>query len=456
MFNCPVVCNYDVNSDTIGSHDVTLVKKDDGSLVMVNLTDAVGVIPMDANYWWETVEDDGVSHEYLNVDVLLWKRCPAYQKIKDSGITSQSMEITVKDGSLKDGVFHVDKFEFTAFCLLGDDVTPCFESASLQMFSRNDLSVQFSNLMNELKNTITQGQPAVAINHNKTEGGDSAMNKKQELMAKFGLTEDMLDFNIEDFSIEELEQKFEALKAKEPEGKFALTGQVAEEIYAALSKEMVHSEWGDYPRYFMWDYDNEAMEVYCYDHEDWNLYGFKFSMNGDNVIVDFDSKKRKKFVVADFVEGEQQASFSKVAEAYTNAAVSKASGEAEAKFKLEREELEQKFSDANQSAENMKVELEELRTFKADSLAAERVAEEEAVFSLFPDLDGMEEFEALKGNCAKFSIEDLEEKCFALRGRFGKQVFSVQKQKTPRIAVQKHEPEDEPYGGLFKEFPPNN
>ena len=37
------------------------------------------------------------------------------------------MEITVKDGELIDGVFHIYDFEFTAFALIG--VAPCFESS---------------------------------------------------------------------------------------------------------------------------------------------------------------------------------------------------------------------------------------------------------------------------------------------------------------------------------------
>lgn len=461
MFNCPVVCNYDVESDTIGGHDVDFIRKDDGSVAMVNLTNAIGVIPMDAKYWWSTANDNGTTHEYFNVDVLIWKRSPAYSKIKDDGVVSQSMEITVNEGRVDDGVFVIQDFTFTAFCLLGDDVEPCYESASLQLFSKDELTAQFSDMMQELKNTITQAQPQqVAINNSKTEGGKSAMNEKQALMAKFGLTEDMIDFNIEEFSLEELEQKFEALKnakAKEPDGKFALVGQLVNEIYSALSQKTVETAYGEMPQYFYWDYDNESMEIYCYDYSDWNLYGFKFAMNGDNVVIDFDSKKRMKLAVAEFDEGESPALFSKMVEVYANAAVSKTKADVEAQFQAERTELEEKYSAANQSAEEMKAELEELRTFKADSIAAARSAEEEAVFSQFPDLDGNEDFEALKNDCAKFSIETLEEKCYAIRGRSAtkQQTFSMQKPKPTRIAVPKHDPsDDEPYGGIFKEFPP--
>lgn len=74
MFNCPVVCNYDVESDTIGGHDMDIVYTDDGRAKLVNLTYAVGVIPAGANTWWSVSEDDGVEHEYLMTEAILWKR----------------------------------------------------------------------------------------------------------------------------------------------------------------------------------------------------------------------------------------------------------------------------------------------------------------------------------------------------------------------------------------------
>ena len=38
IYNCPVVCNYDRETDTLGGHDMELVRKDDGSLILVNLS----------------------------------------------------------------------------------------------------------------------------------------------------------------------------------------------------------------------------------------------------------------------------------------------------------------------------------------------------------------------------------------------------------------------------------
>ena len=111
IFNCPIVCNYDRDTDTLGGHDMELIHDDDGSLRLVHITQPVGVVPQDSNIYWEIIkEDDGSEHEYLCAEVLLWKRQEAYRKIKDDGITAQSMEITVKDGETINGVYQVYDF----------------------------------------------------------------------------------------------------------------------------------------------------------------------------------------------------------------------------------------------------------------------------------------------------------------------------------------------------------
>ena len=90
IYNCPVVCNYDRETDTLGGHDMELVRKDDGSTTIVNLTQPVGVVPQTSKVYWESVEeDDGTVNEYLCAEVLIWKRQEAYRKIKEDGITAQ-------------------------------------------------------------------------------------------------------------------------------------------------------------------------------------------------------------------------------------------------------------------------------------------------------------------------------------------------------------------------------
>lgn len=449
IYNCPIVCNYDRELDEIGSHDVDIVMKD-GRPTMINITQPVGVIPESAKYWWENFEDDSGVHEYLCIEALIWKRQEAYQKIKDNVITDESMEIRVKDGRMLDGIYEIYSFEFLAFCLLGN-AAPCYESASLEMFSLEDFRAKYAQMMEELKNDFTMVKTSHEDDmHNDifSEGGKKRLEQKMELLAKFGMTAEQLDFDIEAMSAEELEMELTKRKEKE---NFSLSGeQFREGLIDALHAEKVESEWGSMCRYIYCDYDADASEVYCYDTEDWKLYGFAYSMNGDNVVIDFTSKKRKKFSIVDFDEGDADLSYQYM---FDEVALSKAA-EMNAQFEAVKNQLEEKYNAASDTIKTMDTELVSLRQFKEQKLSDERRAAEDAVFAMFADLNGIEAFETLRMNCAELSVDELEDKCYAIRGRNSTHTFSSQKQKTPRLPIEHRMQDDEPYGGLFVEFPP--
>ncbi len=469
MYNCPIVCNYDVESDTIGGHDMDIVTTDAGDVKLINLTSAVGVIPSGAKYSFEKVKEaDGAVHEYFVVDAILWKRSPAYDKIKRDGIVSQSMEITVTNGYMQGDLYCIESFIFTAFCLLGEGIEPCFESASLQVFDRGHCRQQFALMMEELKQTIETVNPSVRDdNHTKnyaTEGGETRLDEKKKLAAEYGFDIEKLDFSVEDLSLDELGKKFEKMKAAavsheggaDAGGKdFSLEGVFRDELFSALGVEKVETAWGTEARYWFWDYDKEASVVYVNDISDWNLYGFSYSMDGDHVVIDFGSKKRMKISVEPFDEGSGGSPYKEMFSAILEKTVAAKEAELQNRFSTEKSALEAKYQTAEGKIQEMNTELNELRQYRQKKLSDERSASEDAVFAMFPDLKGNEAFEKLRGNCAEMSIEDIEDKCFAIRGRLASnQTFSAQKPKTPRLPVEKGGA-DEPYGGLFVEFPPN-
>lgn len=451
IYNCPIVCNYDRDTDTLGGHDVEVVRDGNGQLRIVNSTQPVGVIPESAKVWFEDYEEeDGTVHEYLYAEVLLWKRQEAYKKIKDDGITAHSMEITVKKGVSIDGVYHINDFEFTAFALIG--VEPCFESSALETFSKHDFKQQLSEMMNDLKETFTKVNPSQEDDDTHPqkfmEGGKKVLEDKKELIAKYGIDVDTLDFSIDDFTVEELTEKFEAIKNAQAEqsedgaeNKFALTSNVIDEIIRALSVEKVTREWGEYSRYCYVDCDIETNEVYCWDVNDWLLYGFTYSVDGDSIAIDYESKKRKKYVIADFDEGEQASPFAAV-------------------YGLVEDKLhglidiEAKFNTASETITSLKQEVGTLRQFKTDTENAIAKEERDAVFAQFEDLVGIEAFEALRENCMEYDVETLEEKCFAIRGRNGTAAKFSLESKTPKLKVEKTDIEKstEPYGGLFVKY----
>ena len=434
------------------------------SLILVNLTQPIGVVPQTAKVYWETVEeDDGTVNEYLCAEVLIWKRQEAYKKIKKDGITAQSMEITVKDGETINGIYCIKDFEFTAFALIG--VEPCYESASLA-FSKQDFKQEFSKMMLELKDsfkdvTVSNETGNIYSHKYSMEGGSKGLDK-QILIEKYGIDVNTLDFSIDDFTVEELEEKFKAIteadKKSDPEvdidkNKFALTSNVVDEIMRALDAEKIQCEWGECSRYFFVDCDFDAMEVYCWDRTDWLLYGFSYKTNGDSIEIDFENKKRKKYVIADFDEGEQVSPIAQVFEQMEQVITDKSAASAE---------FEAKYQNASETITSMETELEELRKFKADTETAAmeeaRKSEIAEVFAKFEDLVGVEAFENLKtdcdADCMKFELDALEEKCYAIRGRRGIQTKMNFSQKAPKLPIETPENNkaDQPYGGLFEEY----
>ena len=257
---------------------------------------------------------------------------------------------------------------------------------------------------------------------------------KNELISKYGIDVDALDFSIDDYSAEELEEKFKAIAEA-----YTLMSTFMEELTAALGEEKIHGEWGDYSRYVYADVDTEVGEVYCWDTTDWLLYGFTYTMDGDTVIIDFNSKKRKKYIIADFDEGEQPSPF---ADVFT---MLKESIESNT-------EWESKYNEASATLQQMSAEVEELKQFKASAEKAAAQNERDEVFARFVDLDGVEMFEDLKNDCLNYDADTLENMCYAIRGRQVVPNRFALEPKTPKIKVEKENTVGSPYGGLFEKY----
>lgn len=470
IYNCPVVCNYNRETDSIGSHDVDIVKTSKG-MKIVNITQPVGLVPESANYWWEYIEEDnGDVHEYLCVDVILWKRQEAYFKIKENGITDESMEITVKSGKTVDGCYHIDSFEFTAFCLL-ESAEPCFESACVQVFSLDEFKNEYSKMMDDFKNHFLTVNTSIEddiqdVTQNLSKGGNISLDKL-ELLKEYGLTPENLEFNIDEITVDELRSKLEEMSlgqsgnedpSVEPEptaGSYALSGEQFRTQLIESLEVVIYTDpyWGEMCRYCYVDYDYEESEVYCYDFEDWNLYGFKYSMNGDNIVIDFDSKKRKKFSIVDFDEGSTEFNYKHAFEMFSNAIV--ASKDAE--ISQVKSDYEEKYSVASTTIDDLQKEVNDLRAYQKSKIDEERHEAEEEIFSRFVELSGIEAFDELRNSCSDMTIEDIENKCFEIKGRHSTANFSVNKPAKPtRIVVEKNAFDDEPYGGIFLKYPPKN
>lgn len=282
----------------------------------------------------------------------------------------------------------------------------------------------------------------------------------EEMMAQYGLSAEDVTFEIEGLDQAELEMRFaqlrdakqssapEAEQSVEPasetpapemeqpadpeQQQFSLTvEQFMSELFGVLCAEQMNDPWcgGTMSRYWYVDCDMQSGMVYAYDGMDDKLYGYPFAMSGDNVVIDFAAGKRMKFQYVEFDEG--------TAATMVFSCMRDLAQACKAKFDVVLEE---------KSA---------LEKFKADTLREKLQAEQQRVFAAFEDLAGNDRFDALRANCGEMTAEELEDKCFAIRGRLSTQKFSANNTPEPiRLPIEgtKVPGSDEPYGGIFAEY----
>jgi hypothetical protein len=139
LYGIPVVGKFDPRKGDFMGHEKQM-KRGKNGLETVPLTIPYGYVPDNAKIWYQTfLDDDKVEREYLCCDVRLWTgRYPETFRILTQG-NHQSMEIdpptmtgewTIADN---DGAeyFMVNEAYFSALCILGQDVEPCFEGAGI-------------------------------------------------------------------------------------------------------------------------------------------------------------------------------------------------------------------------------------------------------------------------------------------------------------------------------------
>lgn len=179
----------------------------------------VGIIPESSSPSLEY--DDKKKKYYVNVDGYLYEE---YSNAKDilerMGQAAVSIEISVTQLSYdaKEKLLLIEDFYLNGVTILGKDpegniVEEGMEGSNIKLtdFSREHNSM-FS-LNNDLLDAINRLNNTLAsFNIESLEkGGESQMNKFEELLAKYGKTADDIDFDYESLSDEELETKFEEL-----------------------------------------------------------------------------------------------------------------------------------------------------------------------------------------------------------------------------------------------------
>ena len=178
----PIVAYYNEEIGDFEDHGQELIINKNG-IKMITKTVPYGAVSENGPIVWQQFADaDGVVREYLVCNGYLWTgRYPQLQSVLEHN-KGQSMEF-FPDSIIGDWAkFDNDEEEFfifneaniSALCILGDDVEPCFEGASigapkvLYSLNKNDeFENEFAAFMLELDKVLEKNP----------EGGNAGMNE---------------------------------------------------------------------------------------------------------------------------------------------------------------------------------------------------------------------------------------------------------------------------------------
>ena len=445
----------------IGSHDRQIVIEDN-QIYLNDLTVPFGVVEQNfESEYVDVTESDGTIATYLTCSLIVWSG--RYEGIMDAIYSDeiyfgQSMEIIPEVVEpLKSDTRYQDikEFSFSALCLLGksDDELyhsePCFPSARVEPYQyeldQNKFKEEFSLMLSELKQLAFSFE-----GNNLKEGGKEELDEKLELIAKYNLTVESLDFNIEDFSLEELEEKLKEFSENEPDVKpetveFSATyRQKREALGNALDPKIEKDADGNliYEEYY-WvsDFDDEMVyverSIWTPDNYE-NKYGrYSYSFDSENLTATITGEFEEMVLTWLTIEENQ-----KIQDERTT-------------MSENYEKLTKEFEDYKLNYSTPNTEVEELKNYQIKIQEEERENAETEIFTKFDkQLTGVEEYETLKANSKEYDLETLSDRCFSILGRKTAN-FTVVKPKentVVKLPVEPTEVKTDAYGGLFSEF----
>lgn len=178
----PIVAYYNEEIEDFEDHGQELIINKNG-IKMITKTVPYGAVSENGPIVWQQFADaDGVVREYLVCNGYLWTgRYPQLQSVLEHN-KGQSMEFFpdsiigdwAKFDNEEEEFFIFNEANISALCILGDDVEPCFEGASigapkvLYSLNKNDeFENEFATFMRELDKVLEKNP----------EGGNAGMNE---------------------------------------------------------------------------------------------------------------------------------------------------------------------------------------------------------------------------------------------------------------------------------------
>lgn len=170
----PIVGRYLSESKDFEEHSRELIIED-GELKFKDLTQPYGFVDLNAKCWFQKFVDDGVEHEYLMTEGYIWTgRYPETKRIIEKG-NNQSMELDnnsvqgnwSKNNNGEYEFFIINEAIISALCILGEDVEPCFEGASItkvQFSLEDNFKSELFSMIKEMKEMLSKGGEPVDEN----------------------------------------------------------------------------------------------------------------------------------------------------------------------------------------------------------------------------------------------------------------------------------------------------
>lgn len=466
-------------------HELRITDKD---VKYVYAGQAYGVIPESCNPRW-IVKDDGtgIEREYLRVDGLIWtKFSDPVDIFTRDGTKNHSIELTdmACGPADKNGNVPVGSFKFDGCCILSTtdpSIKPAMTGSCVTAnFSVEDITAQIRDRLYEYQ-AIQQNYTAQNDNPSDEEKGDTTPMNENEIKTP-GVEENQVpaentvaptepagneatppnENTVTEPAAAPAEEN--AAPTTEPEpapaepagtentaptenepaagAEFTLSAnQLRDEIYNALLKVQVPSRWDSdcmIPKYWLTDILDS--EVIVTDSGTYQLMGIPYSMNGDNVVLDYANIKRKKVTYEDWDEGDVMPGLITMFSTLTDKLV----------------ELSDSFTKAANEVSEIKPKLEAYQKAEEDAVVAAEKAKRDELFSVMDEKLGADaEYIALKEN-KEISYSDLETKCYALVGRKSAE-FSYVPNKNNKGTVRfgvggTQNGSDVAYGGLIEHY----
>ena len=159
----PIVGYFKKEKEDFADHGNRMIIDDEG-IKFECMTQPYGFVSPDAKVWFQTFEDtdefgNTVTRKYLMTTGYLWTG--QYEECKVAEVEGRPQSMELDEKTLKGHwannpqndmeFFIINDAIFSKLCILGDDVEPCFEGASV---TKPNVSSSFTKIDDEFKRTL--------------------------------------------------------------------------------------------------------------------------------------------------------------------------------------------------------------------------------------------------------------------------------------------------------------